>query len=203
MDCTGEIKREQICRVYDIEVVGCYKLFGGQSIVSDAGGNTITDKYYLFTCVHKGTKQEETIRCGQPTARHICGICGINIPSEFNPFREEHMGGDGGGGNRDGVLWHRSRRQLYNAIMLFITRYGAGLKPDSPIFKIKARVEADVTEPVEARDVLAVNTILGRYQTTMSKLLREFARTRDVRNFNFNMLEQILVERQIDNNNFR
>ncbi len=201
MDCTGEIKRERICREYYIEVIGCYKLFDGRTIVSDAGGNVITDKYYLFKCTHKITQEEENIRCGQPTARHICNLSHNILPSEFNPFREENEGGGGSGGVNT-MQWHRSRRQLINAIMLFITRYGDGLKPDSPIFKVKARVESDVTVSVEARDVIAVNTIIGRYCTTIGRILRDFARIRAVRNFNFDTLEQILIERNIDINNF-
>ena len=101
------------------------------------------------------------------------------------------------------MSWHKSRRQLNNVIMLFVTRYGSGLKPSSPIFKIKARVESDVTAIVEERDVLAVNTIIGGYRTTIGGVLRDFARTRAVRNFNFDTLEQILMERNIDINNFR
>ena len=202
MDCTGEEKREQICREYDIKAIGCYKLFDGRTIESDARGNIITDKYYLFQCIHRITHQEETIKCGEPTARHICNLCGIMLPSEFNPFFEENGGGGGAGGGST-ASWHRSRRQLHNAIMLFVTRYGTGLKPDSPIFKIKTRVEENVTAPVETRDVLAVNTIIGKYKTTISQILQDFAKTRMVRNFNFNALEQILQEKDVDKNNFR
>lgn len=203
MNCTGEARREQISREYRIEVAGCYKLIDGNTIVSDAGGNIITDKYYLFSCIHRKTNQEETIRCGQPTARHLCELSGKALPSEFNPFQEEHgNGGNDGGGDGDAVPWHRSRRQLYNAIMLFITRYGTTLQPGSPIFRVKTRVEANVTEPVETRDVLAVNKILSGYKTTMSRILQDLSRTRVVRHFNFNTLEQILLERNIDVDNF-
>lgn len=45
MKCTGEKRREQICREYDIKAIGCYKLFDGREIESDAGVNTIIGKY--------------------------------------------------------------------------------------------------------------------------------------------------------------
>ena len=179
MKCTGEKRREQICREYDIKAIGCYKLFDGREIESDAGGNTITDKYYLFQCIHKKTRQEEMIQCGQPTAKHICNLCGIELPSEFNPFLEVNGGGGGGSGGSGGkgtVRWHKSRRQLYNAIMLFITRYGTSLKPDSPIFKIKNEIESDVTEPVKSNYVLGVNTIIGKYNTNITKILNDLSK---------------------------
>ena len=39
--------------------------------------------------------------------------------------------------------WHRTRRQLHNAIMIFITRYGDILQPNSPIFEIKTKALYD------------------------------------------------------------
>lgn len=202
MDCTGESKRIRICRDYDIEVVGCYKLFGGRSVRSDAGGKIITDKYYFFKCIHKTSHREEHIRCGNGAANHICRLIGVSMPTEFNPFFEPHLGGGDGGGGVVHHHWHRTRRQLHNAIMLFVTRYGTVLQPDSPIFEIKARVEQNIEEPVRECDVLAVNTILGAFHTTMSNILNEFARTRTVRNFHFDTLEQILINRGLTTNNY-
>lgn len=202
MNCTGVKRREQICREYDVKVVGCYKLFGGQTIVSDAGGNVISDKYYYFVCTHRRTNQKETIKCGLPTAKHICRLLGQELPKEFNPFQEENTGGGGGNGANGSVRWHRTRRQLHNAIMLFITRYGAGLKPGSPIFNIKISVEQNVSTEVEKCDVRGVNTILGRYNTTVSEILQQFARERAVRNFNFDTLVQIIRDSKEEKNNF-
>lgn len=93
-------------------------------MVSDAGGKIITDKYYLFRCIHRISHNEDTIRCGSGAANHICRLIGANMPTEFNPFHEPHGGGVGGGGGVVHHHWHRTRRQLHNAIMLFITRYG-------------------------------------------------------------------------------
>lgn len=55
---------------------------------------------------------------------------------------------------------NKGLRQLYTAIMLFITAKDSILKPETPIFKVKERVEADMYSDVELRDVKAVNTIL-------------------------------------------
>ena len=201
MNCTGERRRIQICNDYDVEVVGCYKLFDGRSVVSDAGGKIITDKYYFFKCIHKTSYREENIRCGTGAANHICRLIGARMPTEFNPFYEPHIGGGGGGG----VVhhqWHRTRRQLHNAIMIFITRYGTILQPNSAIFDIKARVEQNVENPVREGDVLAVNTILSAFHTTMSDILNDFARTRTVRTFRFDTLEQILFNRGVTTNNY-
>lgn len=204
MDCTGAARREQICREYNVTAVGCYVLFDEQTIRSDAGGRIITDKYYLFTCICENPHREEVIKCGQPTARHLCELSGQTLPSEFNPFQGEYEGGGDGGGVNHGnaVHWHPSRRQLHNAIMLFITRYGERLQPNSPIFSIKENVERNIEEPVEARSVCGVNTIIGKFGTTMSEIMQYFSRFRPVRDFHFNILEQILQERGIDENNF-
>ncbi len=202
MNCTGAKRREQICRDYNVKVVGCYKLFGGQTIVSDAGGNVIRDKYYYFICTHRRTNQKETIKCGQPTARHICHLIGQELPKEFNPFQEENIGGGGGNGGNGSGRWHRSRRQLYDAIMLFITKYGTKLDPDSAIFKIKERVELNVLTKVEEKDVRAVNTILSGFKITVLEILRQFERERAIRNFNFDTLVQIIRDSNEEKNNF-
>mgnify|MGYP006990120637 FL=1 len=59
-----------------------------------------------------------------------------------------------------------------------------------------------IEEPVEARSVCGVNTIIGKFGTTMSEIMQYFSRFRPVRDFHFNILEQILQERGIDENNF-
>lgn len=201
MDCTGEANRIRICNEYDIEVIGCYKLFDGRRVISNAGRRIITDKYYLFKCTHKITSREESIKCGSEAASHICRLTGNSMPVEFNPFQEVNDGG-GGAGGIGGQNWHQTRRQLHNAIMLFITRYGDRLQPDSTIFKIKARVESNFQNIVEERDVLAVNTILGSFHTTIPNILDDFSRTRAVRNFRFNALERMLLDKGVATNNF-
>lgn len=202
MNCTGEDTRIRICRNYEVEVVGCYKLFDGRTVVSDAGGRIISDKYYLFKCTHRISGQEETIKCGASAAQHICQLIRADMPTEFNPFQEHHDGGVGGGAGGIHRRWHRSRRQLDNAIRLFITRYGDRLQPNSTIFTILARVNSDVQAPVEERDVLALNTILSAFHTNITTILNDFERTRAVRNFNFDTLEQILTARNVETNNY-
>lgn len=206
MNCTGKVRREQICNDYNITPVGCYKLFGGLTMVSDAGGRKLCDKYYLFLCEHKTTMDKQKIICGYPTAKHLCNLSDQLLPSEFNPFQEEHVNdnnnNNGGYDDNEILQWHRSRRQLYNAIMIFITRYGKNLVPKSAIFRIKDSVESNVAEQVEINDVLGVNTIIKKYNTSIPTILEEFEMERAVRRFTFDELEQIINDRNIDYNCF-
>lgn len=204
MNCTGEGNRERICREYNIKAVGCIVLFGGRKVISDAGSRVITDKYYKFFCTHKRDGHHEFIQCGYPTAKHICELCGIEIPTEFNPFiGGDNRGGDVGGiGGGLGRPWNRGRRQLYTAIMLFITAKDAKLAPNTAIFKVKERVEKNVYSNVEIRDVKAMNTILGSYHTTLSSIIADLTPYGNVRQYNFNILFNIIEQEGIAPNNY-
>lgn len=161
MDCTGEQKRIQICNEYDVTAIGCIVIFDGREVISDAGGQIITDKYYQFRCVHKINKQCDFIKCGEPTARQICNLCGIDLPSTFNPFVANGNGIGGHGGH--GITWNRARKQLNNAIMLFITAKPDVMQPDKPLYKIKEQNERNKMNPINKSDVKAIDTIFGSF----------------------------------------
>ena len=205
MDCTGKPKRKRICAQYNINAIGCIVLYGGRTVISDAGGKVITDKYYKFHCVHKGDGHHEFIQCGYPTAKEICELCNIDLPSEFNPFANN--GGGAGGGMGGGVNavrpQNRGRKQLDNAIMLFITAKDDVLSPETAIFKVKERVEQDMYSDVEERDVKAVNTILGSFHTTIPKIIEEMGLHGAIRRFNFNILINLIDSKNIQPNNYR
>lgn len=201
MNCTGKSTRERICREYEVEVLGCYKLFDGRTVISDAGGKLITDTYYMFKCIHRTSREERIIRCGKMAAKHICDLSGKILPSVFNPFQQPGHGGGTGGGV--GPRWNRSRKQLYYAIKLFIMRYNEELEPNSAIYDVLSRVESVPGEPATGRDVSAVNTILEGFHTTMTTIITHLTRTRAVREFHFDALEPILLERGCTTNNFR
>ena len=194
---------------YDVKAIGCIVLFGGRTVISDAGGRVITDKYYKFLCIHKYDKHQEFIQCGYPTARHICALGGIELPSEFNPFADDGANGDVGGRGEAGVedrvirTLNRGRKQLLNAIMLFVTVNDVILQPQTPIFKIKNRVEGDMHSAVEWRDVKAVNTILGRFHTTMPQIIGQLETYGRTRRYNFDILIGLVDENEIIPNNYR
>lgn len=201
MDCTGETRRKKICSEYNIKAIGCIVLYGGRTVISDAGGKVITDKYYKFLCTHKRDRHIEFIKCGYPTAKHICELCSLELSVEFNPFA--------GAGRRCstrtgrgmiGRQKNQGRIQLYNAIMLFITEKDDVLVPNSPIFNIKDRVLEDMYSDVKLRDVKAVNTILGKFHTTMPEIIRNLGRYGRMRTYNFNRLIQMIDNEGIENN---
>ncbi|MBR5636607.1 MAG: hypothetical protein IKW81_06730 [Pseudobutyrivibrio sp.] len=201
MNCHGSKRREFIYANYEIKVVGCIKLYDGASIESDAGGPKITDRYYQFTCKHSSTGKLETIIVGHVVAREICEECGLAMPKEFNPFYEEARGG--GGGGAAATRYDPMRRQLYNAIMLIITRYRLSDKSGtSPIFEILNEVTSDMTMPIEPRYVKAINTILKKFKP-MGEIIQDLNAVNRVRNFNFNLLVDCLRENgETDVSNF-
>lgn len=202
MDCTGEANRERICREYDIKAIGCIVLYGGREVISDAGGKVITDRYYKFLCIHRGDGHHEFIQCGYPTAKHICELSGIELPSEFNPFAGGG-GAAGGNGGRTGRPKNRGRRQLDAAIMLFVTSKDSILRPETAIFKVKERVEEDMYSDLELRDVKAVNTILGNFHTTIPQIIADLRLHGTVRNYNFDILIGMIDDNKIVPNNYR
>lgn len=209
MNCTGEARRIKICKKYDIKPIGCIVLYGGRKVKSDAGGKVITDKYYKFLCIHRDDAHHEFIQCGYPTAKHICELSGIELPSEFNPFTGSGgiAGGVGGGfilkTGVTGKSQNRGRKQLDTAIMLFITLKDSVLEPETPIFKVKERVEEDMYSDVELCDVKAVNTILGRFHTTISQIITDLGLHGKVKNYNFDILIDIIDNNKIVPNNYR
>lgn len=202
MNCTGRGNRKRICEEYDVQAIGCIVLYGGRTVISDAGGKVIRDKYYKFLCVNKGDGHREFIQCGYPTAKHICELSGIQLPAEFNPFVGEGNNGGGAGGGQNVRPMNRGRKQLDNAIMLFVTAKDEILGPETAIFKIKERVEKDMYNDVDFGDVKAVNTILGKFYTTMSQIIADLGMHGTVRNYNFNILHNMLNEKQIFPNNY-
>lgn len=133
--------------------------------------------------------------------KKICELSRIELPAEFNPFIDGRAGGGGAGGGI-GRPWNNGRRQLYSAIMLFITKYDSGLNPKTAIFKVKERVESDVYSDVELRDVKAVNTILGSFHTTLSQVITGLAPYGKVRNYRFNILIDMINHNGIVPNNY-
>lgn len=204
MNCTGEENRKRICREYDVKAIGCIALYGGREVVSDAGGKVITERYYKFLCIHKGDGHHEFIQCGYPTARHICKLSGIGLPMEFNPFKINGSGkyGPGSGGGGGSKPQNKGRKQLDTAIRLFITVKDVILKPETPIFKVQERVEADMYSDVELRDVKAVNTILGNFHTTLPQIVAELKMHGTVRKYNFDILIDMINKSGIIPNNY-
>lgn len=202
MDCTGESTRAKIYNEYDIKAIGCIVLYGGREVKSDAGGKLITDKYYKFLCIHKNDGHHEFIQCGYPTAKLICDAKGIELPSEFNPFK-----GTGGIGSSKGGKSvspkNKGRRQLISAIMLFVTSKDDILKPETAIFKVKERIEKNMYSNLELRDVKAVNTILGNFHTNITKIITELGLHGTVRKYNFDILIKMIDDNKITPNNYR
>ncbi|MBE5918584.1 MAG: hypothetical protein E7272_01960 [Pseudobutyrivibrio ruminis] len=184
-------QREYIYLNYTISVVGCIKLYDGTTIKSDAGGPHISDKYYQFSCKHKTTGKIETIFVGHKVAHEICDRCSLDFPKMFDPFYNPSSGGKGGGGARSRVS-DPTRRELYNAIMLIITRYRmSDRNGTSVIFDILNKVTDNMFVPIEPRYVKSINTVLKRYKP-LKEIINDLSAYHRVRDFRFNHLVECL-----------
>ncbi len=190
MDITG-IKRGNLYLNYDMLSCVSICLFEGKTVKSDAGEKTIKDRYYQFMFENKRDKKDvQTVRCGYPTAREICDYYGQDLPTEFNVFAAAG-GGAGGAVGHGHVNWNPARRQLYNAIMLMVTRFNMN---GGIIIEILAEVKMDPEDAVSNEWVKSVNTIMDKYRTSMPEIIAYFARHGDVRRFRFDELKRIMLD---------
>lgn len=203
MNCRGEKRRVYIVANYDIEPIAHLKLLNGRTIKSDAGGD-ITDSYFIFKCVSKKNKEDsQLIYCGKPTAIDFCRRIGKELPHIFNPIAGESQNINE---NRDvqhqnannpvNVQWNPVRKQLYNAVMLFIS--ARNIRPDTPLFNIKLELERNVDTEPKLQYIKAVNTIISRYNTSISQIMEELCQNNNLRHYDFSLLTTILDKNNIE-----
>ena len=197
--CRTPELREELCREFFITPVAHLTLLNGQRIHSDAGGY-ITENYFRFKAIHRRSGQEETIVCGYPTGCHFCDLLGVDRPPLFNPLQVAGAGGGrGGGGGVPRPRWNPTMLQLSNAVNILLSYLAE--REESPLLDIKAKIDANLTRPPFISLVKAVNTIIGKYGTTMTDILDEIERRNGpIRNFEFTHLIDILNREGIAQN---
>lgn len=191
LDCTTEKIREEICRNYIVFADDCIVLYNGRTVRSDANNRTIADRYYQFSCKSRTNENDKyVILCGAGAARHLCQLINQPMPPAFNPFVGENGGGNGGidrGGLTEGNHWNITRRKLYYAVQLFITRYQDSIRPGTKIFKIRQRLcdEQYIQYLPNKFHYTDFMTIVHKYQTSIPKIINELATHATIRHFDF------------------
>ena len=197
MNCHGHDTRVQIVRNYNIKCIAHIRLLEEQVIRSDAERD-ITDTYYIFECINRNDNNDvDTIVCGTGAARDLLRLAHISAPPIFNMLHEIDRGGNGGagGGNQhQGDNWDAAAEQLYNAIMILITAWN--LRP-GPIYNyLEEARQYRYCTPFASR-IDRINQIIHRHNTSLREILNQVAQNNNVRNYEFNLLEDILHENGI------
>lgn len=195
MNCRGHRTRVEIVEKYDVTPLAHLRVLEGMEIQSDAGGD-ITDSYFLFRCVHKQTSEEELICCGEPTARDFSTLIGTELPRLFNPLQGDGDNGPGAGNGGGEPRWNRERKQLYNAVMLFVLCRQN--KPHKVLFSIANALEQNVDMSPSLSTIRSVNTLYVKYRTTARDILNELSARNRMRNFEFDLLIRRLQNNGIE-----
>ena len=187
MNCHGHDTRVRIVENYNIKCTAHIRLLNGQ-IKRD-----ITDTYYIFECVNKNDNNDvDRIVCGTGAARDLLQLANITAPPIFNMLHEVDGGGEGGagGGNQHQVEeWDAAAKQLYNAIMILITAWN--LRP-GPIYNYLEEARRYRHCAPFANRVDKINQIIHRNGTSLRDILNQLAQNNNIRNYEFNLLEDIL-----------
>lgn len=199
MNCRGHETRVDIVEKYHVTPLVHLRVLEGMKIQSDAGGD-ITDTYYLFRCIHKETDEEDLICCGEPTARDFSELIPAELPRLFNPLIDDdgnaHGGCNGGGEQR----WNRERKQLYNAVMLFIL--WRKNRPHNVLFSLSNELVQNVDMRPSLKSIKAVNTLYEQYHTTARNMIDDLSVQNRIRAFEFDLLisrlQQIGIEQRFE-----
>ena len=191
MNCHGLDTRVRIVEYYIIKCTAHIRFLKGQ-IRSDAERD-ITDTYYIFECVIKNDNNDvDRIVCGTGAARDLLQLANITAPPIFNMLHEVDGGGEGGagGGNQHQVEeWDAAAKQLYNAIMILIIAWN--LRP-GPIYNYLEEARRYRHCAPFANRVDKINQIIHRHGTSLRDILNQLAQNNNIRNYEFNLLEDIL-----------
>lgn len=197
MNCYGHDTRVRIVENYNIKCTAHIRLLNGQVIRSDAERDII-DTYYIFECVNKNDGNDvDRIICGTGAARDLLQLANITAPPIFNMLHD--VGNEGGerGGNQhqrdenqhQAEEWDAAAKQLYNAIMILIIAWN--LKP-GPMYKYLEDVKKYRDRTPYLYKVNKINQIIHRYRTSLRDILNNLAQNNNIRNYEFNLLEDIL-----------
>lgn len=191
MDCRGMERRRWIVDHYTVVPVAHLRLLNGITKQSDAG-RKIKNEYYVFKATPRRGGDFEIIECGMKAARHFLELINHDGLPIFNPLCGE--GSSGGGTGEDGRTarrpLHKESQQLYNAIMWVITLINA--QPDTPIFKIKDKMDKFGHNKPFDREIKGVNTIIeNKIGITLTEKINELRDQNRIRDelCTFNLLE--------------
>lgn len=165
MDCRGSKRRQEIVRDYDVVPVAHVKLLKGQTKKSDAGPE-IDDQYYFFKATNKNNLHDvQFIQCGMGAARDFLSLTNRKSLPLFNPLVVPvgHVVNNNQPNTRSfakRIKWDPTAEQLHNAIMWIIIIWNTSPRPNSPLFKIKSKLECYPSFKPYDNKIKAVNTMI-------------------------------------------
>ena len=200
MNCRGEERRVRIVNEYSVKPIAYLRLLKGQQKRSDAEAN-LTDKYYIFECVHKlDPNIKDTIICGNGAGEHFLQLINIKSPPLFDPLKSHGMGSKGKGGNTEGSQiekWNEVAKQLYFAIQWVIICWN--IIPKGPIIDIKDKIEKFRENEPYLSEIKSVNTMISKdyRKRSLTEMIGEFRKENDLKDYDFKLLSQKLEEKGI------
>lgn len=197
MYCRGHNIRIKIVEQFEVIPLGRFKLLNGQTVISDAGNMDIIDEYTIFDCIDKNNPEHhESIFCGKYVAEDLCSLSGCMLPPLFNPLKTINKGGSSGGTAVQQDTWNKTRKQLYNIVMIMII-YFKNINPEKPLFKIKLELEQNANQFPKLYLVKSVNTIIKHSGKSFSTILSILSKNNNLRDFKYNLILDILRENKI------
>lgn len=132
----------------------------------------------------------DRIVCGTGAARDLLQLANITAPPIFNMLHEVGGAGGAGRGNQhQDEEWDAAAKQLYNAIMILITVWN--LRP-GPIYNYLEEARRYRRCAPYSYRVDRINQIVHRHGTSLRDVLNQLAQNNNIRNYEFNLLEDIL-----------
>lgn len=198
LNCRGKETRIKLVNNYDIEPVAKFKLLNGQKKKSNAG-NDITNIYYLFKHTKNNTDKVGYIYCGEEVAKHFSELTNRPLPALFNILvgdaEERNINIDTTIHKPRVSSWNKERKQLYNAVMILFLYLD--VKPNTPLFDIKEKLENYPGQQPYLSFIKSVNTIIKKLEKTIDEILDELKNDNNIREFDFSLLSRRLQDESI------
>lgn len=199
--CRGKKSRIMIVKEYNLKAVAYVKLLAGQTKLS-CTKITLTDAYYCFSYKSKKNNDSGTFLCGSFAAEHFLELTGIPSLPLFNPLVQKNQGSGNNRGTRRAHQkpWNSTAKQLSDAINLIVVCWD--IEPNHILANIKETISKYYYKTPYPREIKAINTIISKdpQGRTLQQMLSELRANNTVREFNFDLLNSILVENGVESN---
>lgn len=206
MNLRGHENRRKFLEKYDITPISNLKLLEGQK--KEGVGGTLTDSYYCFSYSLKGDSQKNigTFNCGYHIAEDLLKLSNQEKLPLFNPFKAINEGNQVHvSSNNDNLSIGRQKKQynevalqLTNAINLIIFCYDGNI--NGTLAKIKNETDKFFYSKPFDYKIKAVNTIIeGLFQETLINRLHSITDNKQVKNYDFSLLTNVLDKHKLQN----
>lgn len=202
MNCRTRKKKEEFCKQYYIQPVNYIKLLNGQNKEGCCG--PLDDKYYTFSYKPKGDydAQAKYFFVGTHCANEFLNIIKHETLSLFNPLIYElgnNVSGDGDSSGSNGkVSIHPFNRELLTAINMLCISWD--IIAESGLESIIKFTNTRSTDP-NFNGIEWFNKIVAKdaRKRTLRQMIDELRETNDLKEMRFDLLNQYLNERGIQN----